>query len=147
MRIAFVAVTAALFAQTGVSVGQGKKTDLDLMQGTWNFVSMKNSDGNDPPADVLKKWSVVIKGDSFKVMEKDDILASQKIKLDAGKKPKQIDLTHEEGPDKGKSEPGIYKIDGDTLTLAMNDPGKDRPAAFETKKDTKISVVVLKKAK
>jgi uncharacterized protein (TIGR03067 family) len=52
-------------------------------------------------------------------------------RLDAGKDPKQIDLTEEvNGPPTIK---GIYVLDGDELRLCLSDQGKDRPAAFPKK--------------
>jgi uncharacterized protein (TIGR03067 family) len=52
-------------------------------------------------------------------------------RLDAGKNPKQIDLSGQaNGPPFSK---GIYVLDGDELRLCLGDQGKDRPAAFPEK--------------
>ena len=60
---------------------------------------------------------------------------------------KTIDAVRNTGPDKGKTEPGIYKIEGDTLTYCVTDIGKERPTAFATKEGTKNSLFVLKRVK
>jgi uncharacterized protein (TIGR03067 family) len=54
--------------------------------------------------------------------------------LDAGKDPKQIDITVTlvNGPAIGIIK-GIYALDGDELRLCLGDKGRDRPAAFPEK--------------
>jgi uncharacterized protein (TIGR03067 family) len=147
MRRHLVLVAVVLLAFAGLTSAGDSKKDLALLQGNWTVESIKESDGKGPPDDVVKTFLVVIKDDIFTLTDKSGTLAALKMKLDPTKKPKTIDLTHQEGPDKGKTEPGIYKIEGDTLTFAVNDPGMERPTAFETKAKTKISVLVMKKAK
>ena len=48
--------------------------------------------------------------------------------------PQTIDFAHAESELKGKTWLGIYKLDGDTLTICDNAPNTDkgRPSAFET---------------
>ena len=55
-------------------------------------------------------------------------------RLDAGKDPKQIDITvtRVNGPPIGVIK-GIYALDGDELRLCLGGMGKDRPAAFPKK--------------
>src|SRR5262249_4252192 len=58
-----------------------------------------------------------------------------KVKIDPAAKPHAtIDLAIEEGPEdsKGKDSKGLFKLQGDKLTLCVSLPGKDRPKAFET---------------
>jgi uncharacterized protein (TIGR03067 family) len=50
-------------------------------------------------------------------------------KIDATKKPKEIELV----VGKGKAFLGIYKLEGETLTLCIGDQ-KTRPTEFESKK-------------
>src|SRR5262249_58973132 len=61
------------------------------------------------------------------VFSKDTIVANDKdnkkvfvmsYKLDPARKPSAIDMTISEGPQKGKSAKGIYKLEGDTRRLA-----------------------------
>jgi uncharacterized protein (TIGR03067 family) len=61
-----------------------------------------------------------------------------KAKIDADAKPfATIDLLIDDGPEdaKGKTSKGIYKIDGEKLTLCVSAPGKDRPKEFAQAED------------
>ncbi len=53
-------------------------------------------------------------------------------KVDKDAKPATIDLVIEDGPEeaKGKTSKGIYKLDGEKLTICVSVPGKDRPKDF-----------------
>jgi uncharacterized protein (TIGR03067 family) len=145
-RLTACVLTAAL-AWAGIASGGGdNKKDQEQMQGQWVVESFQDSDpkGGIPP-EVLKDLVTVIKDDTLKVTLKDQPLLTLKFKLGADKSPKQVDFTYLDGPDKGKTELGIYKFDGQKLVMAINDPGMDRPAEFATKAGTKISVITLKK--
>ena len=90
----------------------------------------------------------------MKLTIKDDrytVMAEQKdegtIKLDAGKTPKTIEIQGTEGPNKGKTIPAIYKIDGDSLTICYNLAGKGFPTEFKCKPGTRLFLVEYKRAK
>ena len=72
-----------------------------------------------------------------------------KAKIDADAKPfATIDLVIDDGPEeaKGKTSKGIYKIDGEKLTLCVSTPGKDRPKEF-AQVDDEAYLFELKKEK
>lgn len=56
---------------------------------------------------------------------------------------RQIDLVDE----KDGVEQGIYKLEGDTLTMCFAAPGEPRPVAFTTGEQSKNWVIVLKRVK
>jgi uncharacterized protein (TIGR03067 family) len=64
---------------------------------------------------------------------------------DPKKEPAEIDVV---GPG-GKKDPpilGIFKTDGDTLTLAMSKDGT-RPTKFESPAGSRVMVITMKRAK
>src|SRR5438046_6759286 len=73
------------------------KKDLNGLQGTWKLVSAMK-DGEALPEDKVKNTSIVIKDDTFVFPESAEYATSKEgtIKLDATKKPKQMDATSTE---------------------------------------------------
>ena len=67
--------------------------------------------------------------------------------IDATKSPIAIDIKPKGGTYDGKTLLGIAKLDGDTLTVAFAEPGKDRPTKFESAAGSGIVIAVHKKAK
>jgi uncharacterized protein (TIGR03067 family) len=69
--------------------------------------------------------------------------------VDPAKSPKQLDVKPTGGPNKGKTVKGIYKIDGDTMTICydhMADAAK-HPEKFESKDGTTLLLMVYKRQK
>jgi uncharacterized protein (TIGR03067 family) len=145
------AMVAAVVVLFGVSLARGgdAKADLDKIQGTWKVESIKESKGGDPADKMAKDFVVTVKDDvmTITLASTKNKLVSYKLTLDPSKNPKTIDFKHADGEDKGKTERGIYKIEGDSFTFCVNDFDKDRPAAFATKDGTGISLVTLKRSK
>jgi uncharacterized protein (TIGR03067 family) len=132
----------AASARAGTPKDADVKKDVEKFQGKWTVASIEEN-GKAAPADEVAKFEVTIKGDVFTVKIKDEENKEMTIKVDATKKPAAIDLVP-----KNAKEPtvlGIYKLDGDTLTICGTDEKKERPAEFATGKG--ITTIVLKRAK
>jgi len=70
-----------------------------------------------------------------------------KYKIDPSAKPKVIEVTLTVGEYAGKTAKGIYKFDGDELTICYGLPGKPVPTEFATAKGDNQIMFVLKRAK
>jgi uncharacterized protein (TIGR03067 family) len=119
--------------------------DLDKLQSTW-IPSSAMFDGASAPAEVLKERLWVIAGDQLSELNKGRRERKATLLLDPAKKPAAFDLTYTEGDAKGQTGHGIYKIDGDTLTVCMALPG-ERPKDFTTKRGDGLALLVFKRAK
>jgi uncharacterized protein (TIGR03067 family) len=90
------------------------------IEGTWVAVSAISRGKKVPPAELAEAMATfTFKDDKYKAQIRGEPRESGTYKVDASKQPATIDLTISEGPDKGRKQLGIYKIEGDTLTLAI----------------------------
>lgn len=69
------------------------------------------------------------------------------VKLTASAKPKQMDFTGTEGPNKGKTILASYEQDGDTLKVCYDLGGKERPTEFKSKEGSQLFLVTYKREK
>jgi uncharacterized protein (TIGR03067 family) len=95
----------------------------------------------------LDTLKVAIAGDELTLTvegkaEKQELKA--KLKVNAAVTPHTIDLLPTDGEYKGKTFPGIYKLEKGEVTLAYTEEG-DRPKEF--KAENKVMLLQMKKAK
>src|SRR5258707_5949050 len=101
-----------------LSLGFAADKELDKLQGTWQAEKIVGR-GKEVPDDRAKAISYVFDGNSAKrfvngVDRKDPAT----IKVDASKKPAQIDLST--GKDGDPTMLGIFEVEGDTLKWCMS---------------------------
>jgi len=106
--------------------GGDPQTDLARIQGSWKGIKLE-VEGKSAPAELVDKGKYVFKGNKLTIFEGDKQVGEATFSLDSAKKPQTIDLTPTEGKAKGKTMYGIYRIEGDTLTLCI---GEKRPTEF-----------------
>src|SRR5713226_2002350 len=125
MRIVSVAalllVVASLPADTPKDA-EAKK-DVEKFQGKWTVVSIEE-DGKLEPADEVAKFEVTVKDSLFTVKIKDLAHKELTIKVDPTQKPATIDMAPKDPKD--PTVLGIYKWDGEMLTICGTDQSKDR---------------------
>ena len=87
-------------------------------------------------------------GNTFSIREKGATIYEGTFEVDASANPRTIDFKHTGESSRGKTWRGIYRIDGDTLTICDNagDVQKGRPTSFGTKPDSGRVLVVFKRA-
>jgi len=135
---------AAAFALLAVSLAGLARADekgLKELEGTYKVISIER-EGKFAEKAVTETMTVQIKGDEFVVSFSADEKKVAKIKVTPDPKLSNIDLTPQEGPEKGKTFPGIYKLEKGELTLVYSEKG-DRPKEF--KSDNGAILLRLKK--
>jgi uncharacterized protein (TIGR03067 family) len=111
---------------------QNAAKDKAQLQGQWSMVSGERGGAALPPTYVQGSKRVAHE-DEVTVTIAGQPFMKAKFLLDLSKKPKSIDYTLSEGPNKGKIQLGIYKIEGTTLTFCFAASGEARPSDFTTK--------------
>jgi uncharacterized protein (TIGR03067 family) len=109
--------------------------ELEKFQGTWRVTSYLE-DGKKRPAEELKNSRLVFQGAQFLVKQGERIEERGTQKFVEAKGHRAVDHTITEGAEKGKTFPGIYRLQGDTLTYCFAPAGQKRPTAFTSKPGT-----------
>jgi uncharacterized protein (TIGR03067 family) len=137
-----LSVTLTLVLSLSASGDDAKTATIE---GTW-LPSSAEIGEKQFPDEVRKSIKLVVEGDKYTVTVGDKVDKGT-VKLDLKAKPKALDITGTEGPNKGKTILGIYERDGDTLRICYDLSGKGRPKAFETKAGTQLFLVTYKREK
>jgi len=103
--------------------------------GEWDLISFEK-DGKKVPEKDFKGIRVRFTSSprTVTVTKGEKTLAEGTVEVDPAKQPQTINVTiTSEGAKKGKTSVGIYRVDGDSLTLCFDDTGKMRPKEFASK--------------
>ena len=141
IAVAFLAAPSGALGAPGLKEKEDDK-DLKKLQGDWQVTSWEQLGQQ---MNLTAKWS--FKDDKY-TLEMGNNLEEGTIKLEPGKKPATIDLVITGGNCKGKDQPGIYKIEGDTITFCFAWPGTtDRPTEFKSTAEGRTILITIKRAK
>ncbi len=121
------------------------KSDLVPLQGTWTMESFILN-GETIPEEQTKTGRLVISGTEYRA-QFGDSAASATLGVDSSKNPRAIDFTFNTGPLKGKTIEGIYRLEGDKLTIcrALLE-GEERPKEFASPAESGVLVVIWKRS-
>ena len=147
MRITFlIGLVAVTISSAWAADDQAVKKDLAQLQGEWLMVS-GSADGQSMPDEIRKQMKRVCKGDEATTTMAGRVYIKAKITLDPSKKPKNIDYQMTEGFTKGKTQLGIYEVEGDTFKACFGSPGGPRPTDFTSKAGDGRTLSVWKRDK
>jgi uncharacterized protein (TIGR03067 family) len=145
MRLANVLVVLA--AAGMMAADEPKKEDADSIKGNWKAVSIKQGKQSLPDEDV-KAFKFSLDGKNYTNTIGTEAIEEGGYSIDASKMPKTIDFDIKKGPDAGKKQLGLYKIEGDKLTIAASQAGAaERPKALDAEGADDVVVIVLERVK
>ena len=113
---------------------------LAALAGSYKAVAVVK-EGKALPADVVDGFRAKIEKDEITITVKGKDFPA-KLKADPKKTPAHLDLSPADGPDKGRTFPGIYKLEKGELVIAFTEK-TDRPTEFTGGAD--VLVLRLKK--
>src|SRR5206468_3462241 len=113
MRLIVPMVAALILAGVGRAEDAAKK-EMAKLEGEWSMVSGK-ANGQEMPAEMVATGKRVAKGGETTISIGGRLYFKAKFTIDPGQKPKAIDYEMTDGPTKGKTQRGIYELDGDTV--------------------------------
>ncbi|MBY0458269.1 MAG: TIGR03067 domain-containing protein [Gemmataceae bacterium] len=143
MTRAPAALAALVLAAAAASADE--KAMLKSLEGTYKITTAEKG-GKSAPKELTDTATIVFKGDEFVIAFGEDKKVA-KIKVGGDDKLATIDLMPQDGAEKGKMFPGVYKLDKGDLTLVFTEKEKaDRPKFLPSDKDFKADddTIVLK---
>ncbi len=118
-------------AKAAKSAASGTKATARATEfkGEWAMVSGV-MDGAAMDKSMVEWVKRVTRGNESTVTAGPQTMLKVEFTYDASKSPKTIDYVNLAGVNKGKSQKGIYDLEGDILKFCVAPPGKARPAEF-----------------
>lgn len=140
----FVVLFTMLLSCSLLVIG-GRVKDDDSIQGVWLPAAAELA-GKPFPDEVRKTIKLEIKDGKYTVTV-GKALDQGTIKLNPTAKPKELDITGTDGPNKGRTILGIYEREGDTLRICYDLSGKGRPTEFKSTEGSQLFLVTYKQNK
>ena len=142
--MALVGVTFLNMAQPCLATDR-TGAEIAKLRGNWTIVAIETGD----PA--FKEFEKFAKGGRVEVTQDHFLfkgvngILQERYRLNANRPSKEIDWISK----KGEPIPGIYRLEGDTLTICTVDyPGQQRPTEFKAKSGkNRQGLLILKRAK
>jgi len=113
-------------------------------EGEWQMVSAVMH-GQAMEASAVQWVKRVTVGNKTTITAGPQTMMKMEFTADPAQSPKTIDYVNTSGPNKGKAQHGIYKLEGDILTICVAAPGEPRPAEFESVEDDHRTFTVWKR--
>ena len=123
---------------------------LAKFDGNWELVSSTNG-GKRADLSEVRGGVLVFDGGRMAAVERGQAVGYGTIKVDADKTPARIDWKYGDSPAKTGTSRGIYKFDGDELTICTgeldprNGQSKSRPSRFESREGSGTILLVYRR--
>jgi uncharacterized protein (TIGR03067 family) len=114
-------------------------------EGEWSMLAGV-MDGKAMDASLLKWVKRVTRGNQTTVVAGPQTMLKVEFTFDPAPSPRTIDYLNLAGAHKGKAQQGIYKFEGDVLTVCVSAPGAARPREFESAAGDGRTLTVWKRA-
>jgi uncharacterized protein (TIGR03067 family) len=114
-------------------------------EGDWNMLAGV-MDGKAMDASLLQWVKRVTRGNQTTVVAGPQTMLKVEFTFDPVPSPQTIDYRNLAGAHKGKAQQGIYKFEGDVLTVCVALPGAARPREFESLAGDGRTLTVWKRA-
>lgn len=125
---------------------EAARAELARHQGTWAVTSFVR-EGKATPDEVARSIVRVVEGDHVVWKREGKSFAGTGLSLDPAASPAAIDVIPDGGRTRGEHVLGIYRLEGDTLTICMSDPGRPRPTAFEAPAKSGHTLMTFRRVK
>ena len=128
----------------GLLLGSDSPKDYDdriapaSLVGTWNLLRLTRN-GQD---DKAVEWNLVFRADTYSWVG--TVQVDGTYKINTGRTPAELDLSPMVAPRQSKTSRCIFRIDGDTLLIALFEPETERPRSFG---DKDIQTLTLQRVK
>jgi arylsulfatase A len=120
------------------------RRERERHQGAWRAVSSVR-EGKAGPPEVIKSIVRTVEGDHVTWTRDGKPFAGTTVELDPDADPPALDVLPDGGRARGQRVLGIYRLEGDTLTIAMADPGQPRPTSFESGPGSRVTVQTFRR--
>jgi uncharacterized protein (TIGR03067 family) len=137
-----MAVLLVLTSLVALRAADDPAREKERLQGNWAASTIIDS-GRAESGDAVKGLKLTIKDDKY-VYKLGGRSFTAVFKIQPAKKPKEMDITFEEGPQKGKTLRAIYSLEGDELKICGGDK---RPSELESKPKSEVILFVFKREK
>ena len=117
---------------------------LRALEGTWTF-SRLEVDGDAVPAAALRSSRILIDGDRFRT-ESPEATYEGTFIIDVEAEPHRIDIDFVAGPEAGRANHGIFRLDGEQLEICLDVNGGPAPGAFRTARGSGHAWETLRRA-
>jgi len=139
------AAADGVVAPADATDNQGVKQDREKSEGTWRVAALDVNGVQASKADA-RKFTVTNGADGAWALQADgkEVMKGTST-IDPMNRPKTVAFVPADGANAGRTNLGIYEIEGDAHKVCFAPPGKDRPTEFASEPGSWHTLVALER--